>query len=197
MFISFEGLDGSGKTTAVQEINKILTLRGHKCISVREPGGSLDGIFRNLILHNDLEPTAETLCFFADRFQHLRDIIVPELEKGTVVLCDRFTTSTYMYQVIGKGVDVELFNSLEARVDAILKPFKRQEFVLDVEFDIAQQRLSQRSDMNRLDVTRKSSFQNMREAMNKRCSLTPYSVSIPASGSFDDTVTSILSALPY
>lgn len=197
MFISFEGLDGSGKTTAVQEIHKVLAILGIKCISVREPGGSLDGVFRNLILHNDLEPTAETLCFFADRFQHLRDIIVPELEKGTVVLCDRFTTSTYMYQVIGKGVDVELFTSLEARVDNILKPFKRREFVLDVDFETAQQRLSQRTDMNRLDVTGNLSFQNMREAMNKRSSLTPYSRSVPASGSVEDTVNWILSALPY
>lgn len=197
MFIAFEGLDGSGKTTAVQEIKRILMLRGHQCISVREPGGSLGGTFRSLILHNDLEPVAETLCFFADRFQHLRDVIVPALDRGTIVLCDRFTTSTYMYQVVGKGVDVELFTSLEARVDNILKPFKRREFVLDVDFETAQQRLSQRTDMNRLDVTGNLSFQNMREAMNKRSSLTPYSRSVPASGSVEDTVNWILSALPY
>ena len=101
-FISFEGIDGSGKSTQIQKLSKFLETLGFDVIITREPGGSIGGEeIRNLLLQGDVDRwSAETeiLLFTAARRDHLERIILPALEHGKVVICDRFTDSTRMYQ---------------------------------------------------------------------------------------------------
>ena len=101
-FISFEGIDGSGKSTQIQKLSKFLETLGFDVMITREPGGSIGGEeIRNLLLQGDVDRwSAETeiLLFTAARRDHLERIILPALEHGKVVICDRFTDSTRMYQ---------------------------------------------------------------------------------------------------
>ena len=101
-FISFEGIDGSGKSTQIQKLAKFLETLGFDAVITREPGGSVGGEeIRNLLLQGNVDRwSAETeiLLFTAARRDHLERIILPALEHGKVVICDRFTDSTRMYQ---------------------------------------------------------------------------------------------------
>ena len=101
-FISFEGIDGSGKSTQIQRLGKYLETLGFDVIITREPGGSVGGEqIRNLLLQGAVDrwsPETEILLFTASRRDHLERIILPALDNGKIVICDRFTDSTRMYQ---------------------------------------------------------------------------------------------------
>ena len=101
-FISFEGIDGSGKSTQIQRLGKYLETLGFDVIITREPGGSVGGEqIRDLLLQGAVDrwsPETEILLFTASRRDHLERIILPALENGKIVICDRFTDSTRMYQ---------------------------------------------------------------------------------------------------
>jgi dTMP kinase len=115
-FITFEGVDGSGKTTQLKTLESHLLARGKSCISTREPGGtSLGKLVRQALLEVSKQPItspAELFLYLADRAQHVQEVIVPALEQGKVVLCDRYTDSTLAYQGYGRGIDLELLRSL-------------------------------------------------------------------------------------
>jgi dTMP kinase len=115
-FITFEGVDGSGKTTQLKTLENHLIARGKSCISTREPGGtSLGRLVRQALLEVGKQPItspAELFLYLADRAQHVQEVIVPALEQGKVVLCDRYTDSTLAYQGYGRGIDLELLRSL-------------------------------------------------------------------------------------
>ena len=159
-FIVFDGLDGSGKSTAARALSQHFTSHGIENIVVREPGGSLGGLYRSLILNHDLSLEAETFSFFADRFQHLNDVIVPALDRGVTVICDRFSTSTYLYQVVRKGFDPSMFADFEHLVWKKLGPHfsEMEEFLFVLPFEVAQQRLAARADLNRLDILDRPTF---------------------------------------
>lgn len=109
MFIAFEGLDASGKTTAQRGVAEELRRAGHSVFETRAPGeGEVGGAIRQLVLEGeDLSPWTETHLFLADRAYHVRRFIRPALEKGQIVLCDRFSGSTVAYQGAGRGLGVE------------------------------------------------------------------------------------------
>lgn len=118
-FITVEGCDGSGKTTAIATIKACIEAAGHEVVVTREPGGTpLAEQIRQLLLPCvDVEaPVAETelLLMFAARTQHLQQVILPALLRGAVVLCDRFTDSSYAYQGGGRGIDAHVIAKLEA-----------------------------------------------------------------------------------
>jgi dTMP kinase len=112
-FVSLEGGEGAGKTTAINAIREALQARGHEVVLTREPGGTaLAERIRGLVLKPDeeiaaepLSAEAELLLVFAARAQHVRQVIAPALQRGAYVLCDRFTDSSYAYQGGGPGVD--------------------------------------------------------------------------------------------
>ncbi len=112
MFITFEGMEGSGKTTAIQAVALALTQAGRQVCVTREPGGTpLGKDIRAWLLdpHSQLQdPRSELLLFAADRLEHIAGVIRPALARGEVVLCDRFTDSTWAYQVGGRGLDADL-----------------------------------------------------------------------------------------
>ena len=166
-FIVFDGLDGSGKSTAARALSQHFTSHSIENIVVREPGGSLGGLYRSLIINHDLSLEAETFSFFADRFQHLNDVIVPALDRGVTVICDRFSTSAYLYQVVRKGFDPSMFADFEHLVWKKLGPHfsEMEEFLFVLPFEVAQQRLAARVDLNRLDILDRPTFDRCSEAI--------------------------------
>lgn len=111
MFITFEGIEGSGKSTALRAVAERLRELGHGVLATREPGGSqLGGVLRKILLDvatTNLATEAELFLYLADRAQHVREHILPALEEDMIVLCDRFADSTVVYQGFGRGVDLE------------------------------------------------------------------------------------------
>jgi dTMP kinase len=115
MFITFEGIEGAGKGTAMERTRRWLLRRGRKVRITREPGGSdLGRELRALLLHinQTIEPEAELFLYLADRAQHVRQIIRPALARGETVLSDRYADSTLVYQGYGRGLDREILATL-------------------------------------------------------------------------------------
>ena len=142
MFISFEGIDGSGKSTQLGMLRSWLEQRGRTIVTVREPGAThLSESIREILLSNKqtITPTAELLLFSAARTQLVETVIRPALEAGDVVLCDRFVDSTTAYQGYGRQLDlkeVALCNSLATH--AVMPAVT---FFIDVPYDEAQLRM--------------------------------------------------------
>jgi len=115
IFITFEGLDGAGKTTQLRRLASALQAEGHRVVTLRQPGGTpLGDRIRALLLDSrseaefgDIAPAAEMALMFADRAQSLHQVILPALSRGDVVLCDRYTDSSEAYQGAGRGLGVE------------------------------------------------------------------------------------------
>lgn len=116
MFITFEGVEGSGKSTAMTRLGRWLEEAGHEVVYTREPGGSRLGVLlRGILLdarNSDIVPAAELFMYLADRAQHAATIIRPALERGAVVLSDRFADSTVVYQGYGRGLDIPALEEL-------------------------------------------------------------------------------------
>jgi dTMP kinase len=117
LFVTFEGIEGSGKTTQLRLLARRLSRRGVPLLVTRQPGGTPAGArLRRLLLHaGALDPRAELLLMFADRRQHLTESIEPALASGTVVLCDRYTDASRAYQGAGRGLGEELVDLLHSR----------------------------------------------------------------------------------
>lgn len=116
-FISFEGGEGSGKSTQIHLLANHLKSQGHEVVLTREPGGTkLGNHIRNLLQLDDagegMTPEAELLLFAADRAQHVRELILPAIKAGRIVLCDRFVDSTYVYQGIARALPLEQLQSI-------------------------------------------------------------------------------------
>ena len=125
MFVTFEGLDGSGKTTQVELLKKHLEREGREVVTTREPGGTEVGEhIRNVVLHLDhpVVPWAEAALFAAARAQLVAEVIRPALERGAVVLCDRYVDSSLAYQGIARGLGVDRVLELNLRATGDLLP---------------------------------------------------------------------------
>lgn len=125
-FLVFEGIDGSGKTTQLKLLGDKLATRGYPVLFTREPGGTRIGeTVRDLLLdpqHSELVPVAEALLYAAARAQHVAQVILPALQEGKIVLCDRFLDSSLAYQGYGRGLDVGQLEKLNEVATAGLKP---------------------------------------------------------------------------
>ena len=122
-FITFEGIDGAGKSSHIGELADWLRARGTELVLTREPGGTpLAESLRGLVLHQAMDPLTEALLVFAARRDHLKQLILPALQRGATVLCDRFTDASYAYQGGGRGFDAALLSQLEAWVQEGRQP---------------------------------------------------------------------------
>jgi dTMP kinase len=114
MFISFEGIDGAGKSTHLDAAAAWLRAQGRELVQTREPGGTpLAESLRDLVLHRPMDALTEALLVFAARRDHLQQVIAPALARGAVVLCDRFADASFAYQGGGRGFDLEVLAALE------------------------------------------------------------------------------------
>jgi len=113
-FITFEGIDGAGKSTHIEALAQWVRNRGHEVVVTREPGGTpLAEQLRNLVLHKPMDTLTEALLVFAARRDHLATHIAPALARGATVLCDRFTDASFAYQGGGRGFDRAVLSQLE------------------------------------------------------------------------------------
>jgi thymidylate kinase len=145
MFITLEGIEGSGKTTLARALAARLEERGRSCLITREPGGSrLGKELRSLLLRSDsvVNPTAELFLFLADRAQHVQDVVRPALAEGRIVLCDRFVDSTLVYQGSGRGFEADELRQLCLLATGGLWP--ELTFVLDLDVYYGLERAAQR-----------------------------------------------------
>ena len=176
-FISFEGIDGAGKSTHIQGLAYWFTQRGHAVTLTREPGGTpLAEKLRELVLHDSMDPLTEALIMFAARREHLIQVIEPALARGDVVLCDRFTDATFAYQGGGRGFDWHVLKALEVMVQNLPASTLRQPD-LTIWFDlppaVAAARLSTARVPDKFESQPESFFQAVRDAYAKRMQEAP------------------------
>lgn len=125
-FVTFEGGDGAGKTTQIRTLESYLISQGKRCLVTREPGGTeLGTMLRRVLLDaggTPIAPASELFLYLADRAQHVREVIIPAVAAGKIVLCDRFTDSTLAYQGYGRGLDLELLRQFNRVADDGMRP---------------------------------------------------------------------------
>ncbi len=193
-FITLEGTEGVGKSTNIACIEQWLVARGIEFISTREPGGTeLGEEIRGLLLDHrsaSVDIMTELLLMFAARAQHLYEKILPALNKGTWVLCDRFTDATFAYQGGGRGVDTELIQTLANLVHKELQPDLT--LLLDIEPQIGLSRVAQRGDPDRFEMEELAFFERVRQGYHQQLAEQPerYRL-IDASHSPDDVAGAI------
>jgi dTMP kinase len=147
LFITFEGVEGSGKTTQIQRLKKYLSQKGIPCKVTREPGGCpISEKVRKILLnpdHCEMVPMSELLLYEAARAQHVKEVIKPFLKKGGVVLCDRFNDATIAYQGYGRKIDLKWVERLNHLSSQGIRPDVT--FLLDCPSDVGLKRALQRN----------------------------------------------------
>ena len=173
--VSIEGGEGAGKSTVIRALRDRLESRGERVVTTREPGGTpLAEKIRALLLdpaHEPATPETETLLMFAARAQHVRETILPALESGAWVLCDRFTDSSYAYQGAGRGVDEALIATLEHDCVGITPSLT---FLLDIDVAAGRARMRSRGgEPDRIERERDEFFQRVRAGFLRRAEAAP------------------------
>ncbi|HEB27031.1 MAG TPA: dTMP kinase [Porticoccus sp.] len=197
-FITIEGVEGVGKTTNINFIRQWLAQLNIPHVATREPGGTpLAESIRELLLSprdETVDENTELLMMFAARAQHLAEVIVPALEQGKWVLCDRFTDATYAYQGGGRGVSMEKIAQLETLVQGALRPDLT--LVLDIPVDQGLARAKNRSAPDRFEQEKIAFFERVRECYLARVKAEPHRYQvIDASQSLDRVQADIGSVL--
>jgi len=171
-FITFEGIDGAGKSTHIEAVAEWLRERGETVLLTREPGGTpLAEKLRELFLHEPMDALTEALLVFAGRRDHLHTRIAPALAAGTTVLCDRFTDATFAYQGAGRGFDLEVLAALERWVQQGVQPELTLWF--DVPPAVAAQRRTAAREPDRLESEAEAFFERVRSGYAARCAAAP------------------------
>jgi len=138
LFISFEGIDGAGKSTHIDGLAAAFKAQGRKVTLTREPGGTpLAEKLREMVLHDAMDSLTEALLIFAARRDHLQNVIEPALARGDVVLCDRFTDATFAYQGSGRGFDLAVLQQLEQWVQTNAHGLRQPDVTVWFELDPA------------------------------------------------------------
>jgi len=171
-FITFEGIDGAGKSSQIDALAQRLRERGATVVTTREPGGTaLAERLRELVLHTPMDTLTETLLVFAARRDHVQHLIAPALARGEVVLCDRFTDATFAYQGGGRGFDLAILAQLERWVHGELQPDLT--LWLDLPADLAAQRRAAVRAADRFEQQDLDFFAAVRAAYAARCAAAP------------------------
>jgi dTMP kinase len=171
-FITFEGIDGAGKSTHIGALQAWLGARGHEVLSTREPGGSpLAEQLRELVLHQPMDALSETLLIFAARRDHLQTCIEPALARGAIVLCDRFTDATFAYQGAGRGFDPGVLAQLESWVQQGRQPDLT--FWFDLPPQVAAERRAAARAPDRFEQQDAAFFSRVRDGYAQRMAQAP------------------------
>jgi len=179
-FITFEGIDGAGKSTQIEAVVALLRARGHDVEQTREPGGTpLGERLRELVLHEAMHLETEAMLMFAARREHLAARIEPALAAGRWVVCDRFTDATYAYQVGGRGLDPSKFAALEAWVHPGLQPDLT--LVFDLDPSVAAARVAATGAApDRFEREQRDFFERVRRAYLERAEAAPERIRVIA-----------------
>ena len=166
-FITFEGIDGAGKSSHIGRLADWLKSRGHAVVVTREPGGTpLAEALRDIVLHQSMDAMTEALLVFAARRDHVQQLIRPALAAGSTVLCDRFTDATFAYQGGGRRFDRAVLEQLEAWVQAGLQPDLTLWF--DLPPSVAAQRRAAARAADRFEAEDEAFFERVRQGYERR-----------------------------
>lgn len=198
MFITVEGIEGAGKSTAIAVVQAACERAGRDTTVTREPGGTpLGEQIREILLHRAdlrIEGDAETLLVFSARAQHIADVIRPALAAGRVVICDRFTDATYAYQGGGRGLPDERIRALETWTQGALRPDLT--LLLDVAPDVGLRRARGRSGPDRFEREAVAFFERVRARYLARAANEPKRfVVIDAGAPLDEVHTCVADAV--
>lgn len=153
MFISFEGLDGSGKSTQIKLLKSKLESAGFEPLLIREPGGThISEEIRTLLLnnkHHNMTSVTEVLLFFASRAQLMKEVVEPALSENKVVIADRFVDSSFAYQGYGRGIDLDFLKNLSKQSTFGIMP--EITFLLDIEHAVSNTRQNVRGEKDRME----------------------------------------------
>lgn len=162
-FITFEGVDGAGKSTHLQWFADTLRGRGMDVLVTREPGGTeLGERLREILLHQPMHAETEALLMFAARCEHVEAVIKPALARGTWVISDRFSDASFAYQGGGRGVPVAKLEQLEQWTHGGLQPDLT--LLFDISIEVARQRLSNNQTLDRFEQEQAVFFEKVRQA---------------------------------
>ncbi len=174
-FLTFEGIDGAGKSTHIEAVAERLRRAGATVIRTREPGGTaLAEALRELVLHRAMDALTEALLVFAARRDHLREVIEPALARGDTVLCDRFTDATFAYQGAGRGFDLAVLDQLETWVHGPLHPDLT--LWLDLPAQVAAERRAAARDPDRFEGQDLAFFERVRRGYAERAQAAPHRI---------------------
>lgn len=202
LFISFEGIDGAGKSTHIAALAQGLQAAGRTVLLTREPGGTpLAEALRTLVLNEPMDAMTEALLVFAARRDHIERVIAPALARGEVVLCDRFTDATFAYQGAGRGFDTAVLAKLEDWVQgragqALLQPDLTLWF--DLNPALAAQRLAHTRLPDRFEAQPQAFFEAVRAGYAARAAQAPQRFArIDAQGSLEVVWAAVKEALAH
>lgn len=171
-FITFEGIDGAGKSTHIGFVTDYLTARGKRVVSSREPGGTpLGERLRDLLLHEKMHLETEALLMFASRREHIAQVIAPQMALGHWVLSDRFTDASFAYQSGGRGLERAKMEALERWVHPDLQPDLT--LLFDVPLDVARQRLDATRTLDKFEREQADFFEKCRSEYLRRAAQFP------------------------
>jgi dTMP kinase len=176
-FISFEGIDGAGKSTHIGFVADYLSGQGKQVISSREPGGTALGEkLRDLLLHEKMHLETEALLMFASRREHIAQVIEPALKRGAWVLTDRFTDASFAYQGGGRGLDLAKMEVLENWVHPQLQPDLT--LLFDVPLDVARLRLDATRTLDKFEREHAEFFNACRNEYLRRARQFPQRIAV-------------------
>ncbi|NHZ80818.1 dTMP kinase [Massilia sp. CCM 8695] len=171
-FISFEGIDGAGKSTHIAFVAATLEALGKRVVSSREPGGTALGEkLRDMLLHDKMHLETEALLMFASRREHIAQVIAPALERGDWVISDRFTDASFAYQGGGRGLDRAKMEALEQWVHPHLQPDLT--LLFDVPLDVARARLDATRTLDKFEQEKADFFAACRNEYLRRAAQFP------------------------
>jgi dTMP kinase len=171
-FITFEGVDGAGKSTHLEWFADVLRQRGISLMVTREPGGTpLGERLREILLNHPMHAETEALLMFAARREHVEQVIRPALQRGTWVISDRFSDASFAYQGGGRGVPIAKLEQLEQWVHGDLQPDLT--LLFDIPIEVARQRLSNNASLDRFELERGEFFERVRQAYLARAAKSP------------------------
>lgn len=192
LFITFEGIDGCGKTTQIELLKQDLEKKGYTVIVTREPGAKgLGEKLREILLNYDGEVSSncESFLFLADRAQHIDTIIKPAIDKGTIVLCDRHTDSTVAYQGYGRQLNLEQIYQLnKIATNGIIPDIT---FVLDIDIDTSLKRIGKGRD--RMENSGREFFERVRKGYIEISNQEPQRVKLIQGNSLVEEIQGVIS----
>lgn len=176
-FITFEGVDGAGKSTGLDWFADALRQRGIDLLVTREPGGTpLGEQLREILLNQPMHIETEAMLMFAARREHVEKVIRPALQRGTWVISDRFSDASFAYQGGGRGVPLAKLEQLEQWVHGDLQPDLT--LLFDIPIEVARQRLSNNVSLDRFEQEKGEFFERVRQAYLARVAKSPQRITV-------------------